>query len=248
MKVRSALVASLMILALRNTGAAAGTSVLFIGNSFLFGSGSAVRFYRADTVTDLNNEGIGGVPALFKSFAQQAGLDYDVSLETRGGSRAGLSSREQARRDRPARLGHGRDARLQHARRRQAARPGQADRDQQADGGLPARAQSEGRAVPDGDLVARRRDLSRQGRLGRPADRGDGSRRARRVRQGRRPGRSQGGDPGRRSVDARDPDRRRRSESLRRHRRGETQSLDLRQLSRQHARLLPRGAGRSSAA
>jgi hypothetical protein len=45
-----------------------------------------VRFYRADTVTDLNNEGIGGVPALFKSFTQQAGLDYDVSLETRGGS------------------------------------------------------------------------------------------------------------------------------------------------------------------
>jgi len=67
------------------TGAAAGTSVLFIGNSFLFGSGSAVRFYRAGTVTDLNNEGVGGVPALFKSFTQQAGLDYEVSLETRGG-------------------------------------------------------------------------------------------------------------------------------------------------------------------
>jgi hypothetical protein len=65
---------------------AAGRSVLFIGNSFLFGSGSAVRFYRANTVTDLNDEGIGGVPALFKSFTQQAGLDYDVALETRGGS------------------------------------------------------------------------------------------------------------------------------------------------------------------
>ena len=85
MKFRSALVASL-ILAVGTMGAAAGTSVLFIGNSFLFGSGSAVRFYRADTVTDLNSEGIGGVPALFKSFTQQAGLDYDVSLETRGGS------------------------------------------------------------------------------------------------------------------------------------------------------------------
>src|SRR5258705_11455902 len=75
-------------LSLAVTGAtvtAAGTSILFIGNSFTFGSGSAVRFYRADTVTDLNNEGIGGVPALFKSFTQQAGLDYDVSLETRGG-------------------------------------------------------------------------------------------------------------------------------------------------------------------
>lgn len=81
----AALVAGLVI-ALGSTGAAAGISVLFIGNSFLFGSGSAVRFYRADTVTDLNNEGIGGVPALFKSFTQQAGLDYDVSLETRGGS------------------------------------------------------------------------------------------------------------------------------------------------------------------
>lgn len=65
---------------------AASRSILFIGNSFLFGSGSAVRFYRANTVTDLNNEGIGGVPALFKSFTLQAGLDYDVSLETRGGS------------------------------------------------------------------------------------------------------------------------------------------------------------------
>src|ERR1700690_818062 len=84
MKFRSALAASL-ILAWGLAGTAAGKSVLFIGNSFLFGSGSAVRFYRASTVTDLNNEGIGGVPALFKSFTQQAGLDYDVSLETRGG-------------------------------------------------------------------------------------------------------------------------------------------------------------------
>ena len=74
------------ILALSGTPAKAGTRLLFIGNSFLYGYGSAVRFYRADTVTDLNNEGIGGVPALFKSFTQQAGLDYDVSLESRGGT------------------------------------------------------------------------------------------------------------------------------------------------------------------
>ncbi|MEY4933156.1 MAG: hypothetical protein RLZZ403_1476 [Pseudomonadota bacterium] len=66
--------------------APAATSLLFIGNSFTYGAGSPVKFYRADTVTDLNNEGIGGVPALFKSFTQQAGLDYDVALETRGGS------------------------------------------------------------------------------------------------------------------------------------------------------------------
>ena len=38
--------------------------------------------YKANTVTDLNKSGIGGVPALFKAFATQAGLDYDVSLET----------------------------------------------------------------------------------------------------------------------------------------------------------------------
>jgi hypothetical protein len=84
MKFIPALLVSLLLTSI--TGVAAGTSVLFIGNSFLFGSGSAVRFYRSSTVTDLNNEGIGGVPALFKSFTQQAGLDYDVSLETRGGT------------------------------------------------------------------------------------------------------------------------------------------------------------------
>lgn len=60
-------------------------NVLFIGNSFLFGFGSAVRFYRAHSVNDLNNEGIGGVPALFKAFCAQAGLDFVVNLETSPG-------------------------------------------------------------------------------------------------------------------------------------------------------------------
>ena len=73
-------------LLLAAAGSAAAESVLFIGNSFTYGQGSAVRFYRNDTVTDLNHEGVGGVPALFKSFADQAGLDYDVALETRGGA------------------------------------------------------------------------------------------------------------------------------------------------------------------
>jgi hypothetical protein len=62
-------------------GAGAG-SILFIGNSFDYAEGSPVQFYRADTVKDLNDEGIGGVPALFKSFVDQAGLNYDVYLET----------------------------------------------------------------------------------------------------------------------------------------------------------------------
>lgn len=61
-------------------------SILFVGNSFTFGGGSAVQFYRPDSVTDLNDSGIGGMPALFKSFAEQAGLQYDVYLETEPGS------------------------------------------------------------------------------------------------------------------------------------------------------------------
>jgi len=75
-----------VVLALSVAEAQSGTSILFIGNSFTFAANSPVRFYRADTVTDLNNEGNGGVPALFKSFTQQAGLAYNVFLETRGGT------------------------------------------------------------------------------------------------------------------------------------------------------------------
>jgi len=82
----ASLIASIAALTLASAASAAGERVLFIGNSFTFGAGSAVRFYRSDTVTDLNDEGIGGVPALFKSFTRQAGLDYDVALETRGGT------------------------------------------------------------------------------------------------------------------------------------------------------------------
>jgi hypothetical protein len=85
MRFASTLVVS-VILSLSVIGAQSRTSILFIGNSFTFAANSPARFYRADTVTDLNNEGIGGVPALFKVFTQQAGLDYDVFLETRGGT------------------------------------------------------------------------------------------------------------------------------------------------------------------
>jgi len=64
---------------------ATAASILFVGNSFTFGQGSAVHHYRADTVADLNGQGVGGLPALFKSFTQQAGLKYDVYLETEPG-------------------------------------------------------------------------------------------------------------------------------------------------------------------
>jgi hypothetical protein len=70
--------------------AAQARTILFIGNSFTFGANSPAHFYRTDTVTDLNGPGkngksVGGVPAIFKAFTKEAGLDYDVSLETVGG-------------------------------------------------------------------------------------------------------------------------------------------------------------------
>lgn len=64
---------------------AAPRTILFVGNSFTYAAYSPVRRYRAETVTDLNQSGIGGVPALFKRFTEQAGLNYAVSLETSGG-------------------------------------------------------------------------------------------------------------------------------------------------------------------
>jgi hypothetical protein len=72
-------------LALAVTASAPPTTVLFIGNSFTFAAGTPLQKWRPEIVTDLNHEGIGGVPALFKSFTKQAGLDYDVSLETHPG-------------------------------------------------------------------------------------------------------------------------------------------------------------------
>jgi hypothetical protein len=70
--------------------AAQARTILFIGNSFTYGANSPAHYYRSDTVTDLNGPGrngktVGGVPAIFKAFTKEAGLDYDVSLETVGG-------------------------------------------------------------------------------------------------------------------------------------------------------------------
>ncbi len=76
--------AFLATLALSGAAQAAET-VLFVGNSYIFGALSAVHYYRNDSVTDLNAERVGGVPALFKLFAREAGRDYDVSLETAPG-------------------------------------------------------------------------------------------------------------------------------------------------------------------
>src|SRR3984957_2201672 len=76
---------ALMLALLIAAGNSSAGSILFIGNSFTFAYGSPVRYYRGDSVTDLNRDGQGGVPALFKSFTSQAGLSYDVYLETEPG-------------------------------------------------------------------------------------------------------------------------------------------------------------------
>jgi len=60
-------------------------TILFVGNSFTYGALSPVQTWNAGRVTDLNGDGVGGVPALFKTFADEAGLAYDVSLETSPG-------------------------------------------------------------------------------------------------------------------------------------------------------------------
>jgi hypothetical protein len=60
-------------------------SILFVGNSFTFGALSPVMVWGAASVTDLNGDGVGGVPALFKRFADESGLHFDVSLETAAG-------------------------------------------------------------------------------------------------------------------------------------------------------------------
>ena len=65
-------------------------TILFVGNSFTFGANSPAHYYKPDTVADLNGPGangktVGGVPAFFKAFTKEAGLDYTVSLETVGG-------------------------------------------------------------------------------------------------------------------------------------------------------------------
>jgi hypothetical protein len=60
-------------------------SILFVGNSFTFGANSPVMTWNANSVTDLNHDGVGGVPALFKRLASESGLYFEVSLETAAG-------------------------------------------------------------------------------------------------------------------------------------------------------------------
>jgi hypothetical protein len=58
-----------------------------VGNSFTYADESPVQWFEAATIHDLSGERRGGVPALFRAFANQVGADYDVALEALGGAR-----------------------------------------------------------------------------------------------------------------------------------------------------------------
>lgn len=90
--------AALLMLATPASAKEEPRTILFIGNSFTQGATSAVMRYRPDSVTDLNGEGVGGIPALFATFAEQAGQAWEVAHETRGGATLGFHLNE--RRDR----------------------------------------------------------------------------------------------------------------------------------------------------
>jgi hypothetical protein len=85
-----ALLAAAAISALAIVPAQART-VLFLGSSFTYGAHSAAQHYHPELVKDLNGpnkygETYAGVPAIFKQFTLEAGLnDYDVSSELVGG-------------------------------------------------------------------------------------------------------------------------------------------------------------------
>ena len=74
-----------LLLVVFTAHAAFARTILFVGNSFTYGDKSAVRSFHPERVKNVNNDGFGGVPALFKTFTTEAGLDYDVSLETSPG-------------------------------------------------------------------------------------------------------------------------------------------------------------------
>lgn len=79
--------ATLMLAAcLSSAPAFAHQRILFVGNSFTMGANSAALRYRAESVEALNETNIGGIPAIFERFAEQAGLEWEASHELRGGT------------------------------------------------------------------------------------------------------------------------------------------------------------------
>jgi hypothetical protein len=56
-------------------------TILFLGSSFTYGAHTAVQHYRPETVHDLigpdaRGDTFGGVPAIFKQFTLEAGLNW----------------------------------------------------------------------------------------------------------------------------------------------------------------------------
>ncbi|RKH58925.1 cell division protein FtsK [Corallococcus llansteffanensis] len=72
--------------------AVSGGNILFVGNSFTHGNEEPAYSYNKASVTDTNGSGIGGIPGIFKKLTVQAGLAFNVSLETASGQTLGWHS------------------------------------------------------------------------------------------------------------------------------------------------------------
>jgi PEP-CTERM motif len=77
--------AGLALVAQMSQAADDPTTILFIGNSFTHGNYQPTLRYNAANVHDLNGSGYGGVPGIFKKLTDEAGLNYDVSIEAVSG-------------------------------------------------------------------------------------------------------------------------------------------------------------------
>ncbi len=86
---RLSLAAAALLFAMPASSIYSAESVLFIGNSFAtLAMAQPARYYRADTVTDLNKEGTGGVSRLFNPLPIK--LVSTSTCPDRNLSRAGL--------------------------------------------------------------------------------------------------------------------------------------------------------------
>lgn len=94
-RIPAALLALLTLAAATPASAEEPRTILFIGNSFTQGATSAVMHYRPESVEDLNGESVGGIPALFDTFAEQANVPWKVAHETRGGATLGFHLEER---------------------------------------------------------------------------------------------------------------------------------------------------------
>lgn len=75
----------LLLAAMSGSSVIAQIEVLFVGNSFTHGHENPVMGYHRSAITDANNLGYGGVPAVFKKLTEQEGLSYAVTIEAVGG-------------------------------------------------------------------------------------------------------------------------------------------------------------------